>query len=447
MSATFRDTPPHRPAVAGISRRESLRAGAAATLAAARAFAPALFTGCSAGLPPRSLPITVGLLHSQTGTLAISETSVRDAEILAIEEINAAGGLLGRPLEFRAPDPRSRSEQLFPKRARLLCAETGAMALFGCWTSSSRKAVIPICAEFDRLLFYPVQYEGNECSSHVVYGGAVPNQQILPAIDWLVSPAGGPRRRIFLVGSDYVFPRTANFIVKKHLAAQGIEPVGEAYLPLGHREFRGVVEMLVTSRAEAVLSTINGDSTIAFFEALADAGLDADKLPVISTSVGEDELRSLAPDKVRGHYAASTYFQSVPTAANRDWVGRFRREFGYDRVTSDPMEAAYGLVHAWRAAVERAGSLETRAVREALAAGLEVDAPGGPLRIDPKTQHAAKPFLLGRINADRQFDVVHTSDGPLEPDPYPQVAFPGWACDWTRGGLVPGAEVRIDGNL
>jgi urea transport system substrate-binding protein len=441
--------PPDQPPRPGpsVSRRESLRAGAAATLAAARTLAPALFAGCSAGLPAGSQPITVGLLHSQTGTLAISETAVRDAEILAIEEINAAGGLLGRPIEFRGPDTKSRSEQLFPKRARRLCAEDGAVALFGCWTSTARKAVIPVCAEFDRLLFYPVQYEGNECSQHVVYGGAVPNQQILPAIDWLVSPAGGPRRRIFLVGSDYVFPRTANFIVKKHLAAQGIEPVGEAYLPLGHREFRGVVEMLATSRAQAVLSTINGDSNLAFFEALAAAGLDADKLPVISTSVGEDELRSLAPAKVQGHYAATSYFQSISTEANRDWVGRFRREFGYDRVMSDPMETAYALVHVWRAAVERAGSLETRAVREALAAGPAFDAPGGPFRIDPRTQHTARPFLLGRIRGDRQFDVVHASDGPLEPDPYPQVAFPGWACDWTRGGLVPGAEVRIDGNL
>jgi len=430
-----------------ISRRESLRRGAATTLAAARAFAPALFTGCAAGLPPGTRPIVLGLLHSQTGTLAISETSVRDAEILAIEEINAAGGLLGRQLDFRSPDPKSRSSDLFPKRARQLCEEEDAVALFGCWTSTSRKAVIPVCAEFDRLLFYPLQYEGNECSRHVVYGGSVPNQQILPAVDWLLSSAGGSRRRIFLLGSDYVFPRTANFIVKKYLAARGIEPVGEAYLPLGHRQFRGVVEMIGAARAQAVLSTINGDSNISLFEELSAAGIDPEKVPVISTSIGEDELRNLEPREVAGHYAAWSYFQNVPTEANRGWVDRFRREFGYDRVTSDPMAAAYGLVHLWKQAVETAGSLATDAVRQALGSGIEIAGPGGPFRIDPQTQHAAKPFRLGRVRPDRQFDIVHESDGPIAPDPYPQVAFPGWKCDWTKGGLQQGAEVTIDGDV
>jgi urea transport system substrate-binding protein len=430
-----------------VTRRQGLGAGAAATLAAARALAPALFTGCSLGLPARARPIMLGLLHSQTGTLAISETSVRDAEILAIEEINAAGGVLGRPLDFRCPDPKSRSADLFPKRARHLCEEDDVAAIFGCWTSTSRKAVIPVCAEFDRLLFYPVQYEGNESASHCVYGGSVPNQQILPAVDWLLSSAGGPRRRIFLVGSDYVFPRTANFIVKKHLAARGIEPVGEAYFPLGHRQFRGVVEMIGASRADAVLSTVNGDSNVALFEEFAAAGIDPEKVPVISTSIGEDELRHLAPGQVAGHYAASSYFQSVATESNGDWVGRFRREFGYDRVTSDPMEAASTLVHAWKAAVERAGSLDTAAVRQALSAGIEVPGPGGPFRIDPKTQHALKRFRLGRIRPDRQFDIVHESAATIEPDPYPQSAFPGWKCDWTKGGLERGPEVRIDGDV
>jgi len=440
---------PHAPvsgATPRLTRRRALSAGSAATLAAARLLAPAVFTGCSAGLPSGRRPLPLGLLHSQTGTLAISETSVRDAEILAVEEINAAGGVLGRPLEVMCPDPKSRSADLFPKRARQLC-ERGAVALFGCWTSTSRKAVIPVCAEFKRLLFYPLQYEGNESSEHVVYGGSVPNQQILPAVDWLFSSAGGRRRKIFLLGSDYVFPRTANLIVKKYLRARDIEPVGEAYLPLGHTQFRGVVEMIEASRADCVLSTINGDSNIAFFEALAAGGIDAEKVPVVSTSVGEDELRNLAPEHVRGHLAAWSYFQSVPGAANRSWVEQFRREFGYDRVTSDPMEAAYALVHLWKLAVEQAGSVATDAVRQALREGLEVAAPGGPLRVDPKTQHCAKPFRLGRIRADRQFDIVHESAGPIEPDPYPQIAFPGWKCDWTQGGLEQGAEVRIDGDV
>jgi urea transport system substrate-binding protein len=434
-----RPLPPAR-----LSRRQGL---AALTLAAARALAPATFAGCSSGLPPARRPITIGLLHSQTGTLSISETSLRDAGILAIEEINAAGGVLGRPLEVRAPDPKSRSSDLFPKRARKLCGEDRAAALFGCWTSTSRKAVIPVLEEFDRLLFYPVQYEGNESSAHVVYGGSLPNQQILPAIDWLLSAAGGRRRRIFLLGSDYVFPRTANFIVKRYLRSLGREPAGEAYMPLGHTKFRGAVEMILASKAEAVLSTVNGDSNIALFHELAAAGIDAEKLPVVSTSVGEDELRNIPVAEARGHLAAWSYFQSLATAANRDWVARFRREFGYDRVTSDPMEAAYGLVHLWKAAVEKAGSIKTSAVRQALAEGLEVAAPGGPLVIDPATQHAWKRFRLGKISPDRQFEIVFESDGPIPPDPYPQVAFPGWKCDWTAGGITPGAEVAIDGDL
>ena len=438
---------PSRPSPARVTRRQSLRAAATATLAAARGLGPAMFVGCSAGLPPAGRPIMLGLLHSQTGTLAISETSLRDAEILAIEEINASGGVLGRPLEIRAPDPKSRSADLFPKRARRLCEEDRAAALFGCWTSTSRKAVIPVLEEFDRLLFYPVQYEGNESSAHVVYGGSLPNQQILPAIDWLLSSAGGRRRRIFLLGSDYVFPRTANMIVKKYLRSLGIEPVGEAYLPLGHKQFRGAVEMIDTSRAEAVLSTINGDSNTAFFAELAAAGVDPEKVPVVNTSVGEDELRNIPLEHARGHLAAWSYFQTVPGDANRGWVDRFRREFGYDRVTSDPMEAAYTLVYAWKAAVEKAGSLETKAVRQALGEGIEVTAPGGPLAIDPATQHAAKRFRLGRVRGDRQFEIIHESDGAIRPDPYPPVAFPGWSCDWTAGGITRGAEVVIDGNF
>jgi len=429
------------------SRRTLLKATAAATLAAARGLVPGVFVGCSARLPAGAEPIVLGLLHSQTGTLAISETSLRDAELFAIEEINAGGGVLGRQLEARSPDPRSRPLDLFPKRARQLCERDGAAAIFGCWTSSSRKAVIPVLEEFDRLLFYPVQYEGNESSPQVIYGGSTPNQQILPAVDWLFSSAGGGRRRLFLLGSDYVFPRTANFIVKRTLAERGLEPAGMAYVPLGHRQFTGAIEMILASKADCVLSTLNGDSNVAFFAALAEAGLDPEEVPVVSTSVGEDELRNLPPEQVQGHLAAWSYFQSLPGAANHGWVKRFRREFGYDRVTSDPMEAAYCLIHLWKTAVEKAGSLDTAAVRQAFRDGIAFAGPGGEIRIDPATQHAGKRFRLGRIRPDRQFDIVHESAEPIAPDPYPQVAFPGWACDWTAGGITRGAEVSIDGDL
>jgi len=430
-----------------ISRRDFGRhAGAAATLAAAQAFAPFMFVGCRpTRLPSERQTIKVGLLHSQTGTMAISETSLRDVELFAFEQINASGGLLGRQIEVWGPDPKSRTE-LYPKRARELL-DWGAAALFGCWTSSSRKAVLPVVEEHDRLLFYPVQYEGNESSAHVVYGGMVPNQQIMPVIDWLASAAGGARKKIFLLGSDYVFPRTANFVAKKYMAAKGMRPAGEMYLPLGHRDFGPMIDLIQASGAECVLSTVNGDSNIGLFQALGAARIDPDKLPVVSTSIAEDELRNLLPEQVNGHLAVSCYFQSLPTTANRLWVEEFRHEFGHDRVTGDPMEPQWGLVHLWRQAVERAGSLDTEAVRAAMREGLEFAGPGGLVRLDPKTQHCNHYFRLGRMRTDRQFDIVFQSDAPIEPDPYPQLAFPGWSCDWTKGGITRGSEVSIDGDI
>lgn len=430
---------------AALPRRRVLAGGAAATLSAARLLAPALFAGCTSGREPRGRTARVGLLHSQTGPLAISATGLRDVELHAFEQINATGGILGRTLEVRAPNPRSRPE-LFVKRARQLVDE-GAVALFGCWTSLSRKAVLPIVEEARRLLFYSVSYEGNESSPFCVYGGMLPNQQIVPALDWLASAAGGRRRKVFLVGSDYVFPRTANFVARKHLAGKDLKPVGTAYVPLGDRDFNAVVRRIRESGADCVLSTVNGDSNLGLFAALADAKVDPAKLPVVSTSIAEDELRGLLPAHVQGHYAVSCYFQSLDTPANRAWVSGFRREFGFDRVTGDPLEPDWCLVHLWKMAVEKAGSFETEAVRQAFRDGLEFTGPGGPVRLDPKTQHTTKFFRVGRIRADRQFDIVHASEVPLDPDPYPQVAFPGWSVDWTKGGVTRGPEVDIDGPV
>ena len=427
------------------TRRAALARGTAATLAAARALAPALFTGCSLGIQPRARTVPLGLLHSQTGPLAISATSLRDAQIFACEQINAAGGVLGRQIEIKAPDPKSRLD-LFERRARALL-DLGCVAVFGCWTSSSRKVVLPLFEERDKLLFYAVQYEGNESSKNIVYGGMVPNQQIVPALDWLLSAEGGGRKKIYLLGSDYVFPRTANYVTRKYLETKGVKPVGEAYYSLNHADFTAEVKKIVASGADCVLNTINGDSNLAFFAALAAAKVDPAKIPVVSTSIGEDELRSLLPEQVKGHYAASCYFQSLPTEANRRWIADFRREFGFDRVTDDPMEPGYCLVNLWKRAVEKAGSFETAAVRQAFADGLEFAGPGGTVRLDPATQHCDRWFRLGRIRSDRQFDLVKESPAPIPPDPYPQFAFPGWKCDWTKGGLERGPEVKIDGPI
>jgi len=436
---------PHTPSAGGLSRRRAVARGSAALLAAARLLGPGLFAGCSSGLPPARRTVPVGLLHSQTGTMAISATGLRDIQIHALETINAGGGILGRTVDFLAPDPRSRTD-LFPVRARRLL-EQGAVAVFGCWTSASRKAVLPVFEEFRRLLFYAVQYEGNESDQHVVYGGSVPNQQILPLLDWLTGPEGGARRRLFLLGSDYVYPRTVNYIVRRQLASKGLEPVGEAYVPLGERDFTAAVTAIRDCRADCVLSTVNGDSNLGLFAALAAAGIDPASVPVVSTSVGEDELRSLPAAQVAGHLAAAGYFQSIATPANRNWLAGFRTEFGHDRVAGDAMEAGWCLVHLWKAAVEKAGSFDTTAVRQAFRDGLAFAGPGGPVRLDPRTQHCSRGFRIGRIRRDGQFDIVHAAPAPIDPDPYPQVAFPGWSCDWTRGGVTRGEEVKIDGQL
>ena len=438
------DTLPRLPSrAAGLSRRGALRSGVAATLAASRVLAPSLFVGCSLGIPPRAPTVRIGLLHSQTGPLSIGSTSLRDVELDAVERFNAAGGILGYSIDPRAPDPRSRTE-LFPKRATTLL-DDGAVALFGCWSSASRKAVLPLLEERDSLLFYPVQYEGNETSRNVIYGGQLPNQQVLPALDWLRSGPGGERKKFFLLGSDYVYPRTTNFIVRKWLAGTDATITGEEYLPIDQVDFSPVVARIRERGADCILNTVNGAGNIALVAALAEAGVDPAKVPLVSTSLSEDDLRSMPAAHISGHWLLSSFFQTVDTPANAAWMAGFRREFGQDRVFGDSMEAAWCLINLWKTAVEKAGSFATEAVRQVFAGGIGFDGPGGKMTIDPATQHATKYFRLGRVRPDRLCDVVVSSDGPLAPDPYPQVAFPGWRCDWTKGGLQPGPEVSIDG--
>jgi urea transport system substrate-binding protein len=418
-----------------------MRAAATPALSASAAIAPLSFSGC--GRSAGASPIKIGLLHSQTGTMAMSESPLRDAGVMAVEEINAAGGVLGRPIEAVIEDTRSRFTDLFPKKARKLLADDKVAAVFGCWTSSSRKAVLPVLEKHNGLLFYPVQYEGNESSPNVIYTGAAPNQQILPAIDWLLSAPGGSRKRFYLIGSDYIYPRTANFIIVKYLSSRGLQAVGESYTPLGHRDYKQAVEEIKKADPDVILNTINGDSNIAFFDELAARGISAQKIPVVSTSVGEDELRGIAPSRVKGHLAAWNYFQSVDTPRNKEFVSRFQDERGWDRVTSDPMEAAYFQIYLWKLAVEKAASFGVDNVRDALRTGIEFEAPGGKVKIDPKTQHTYKRFRMGRVRDDRQFDIIYEAPEWTEPDPYPQIAFPGWRCDWTQGGITKGPPVKI----
>lgn len=372
----------------------------------------------SAAARPSGPPIKVGVLHSRTGTMAISERPVIDATLLAIEELNAAGGVLGRPVEAVVEDGQS-DAVAFAAKAEKLIARDGVSGVFGCWTSASRKTVLPVIERHDHLLFYPVQYEGLELSPNVVYTGATPNQQIIPAVRWCVELQ--KKKRIFLVGSDYVFPRTANAIIRDEAVALGVDIVGEEYLLLGTPDVQDVVRKIVAARPDVILNTINGDTTVPFFRALRAAGVTPDKFPTVSFSISEEELRSLSTKDLVGDYAAWNYFQTVDRPQNRAFVERFQLRYGKDRVLSDPMEAAYTGVHFWAQAVTAAGDPTPAKVRQAVR-GQAYDAPGGLRRVDPETQHTTKVFRVGRITAESRFEIVYTPESAINPEPYPTSA-------------------------
>ena len=373
--------------------------------------------------------IKVGILHSLSGTMAISETTVVEAEKLAIKEINEAGGVLGKQIEAVVEDGAS-DWPTFAEKAGKLIDKDEVPVIFGCWTSASRKAVLDVFESKNHMLWYPVQYEGQECSKNVFYTGAAPNQQIEPAVEWLLENKG---KQFFLVGSDYVFPRTANTIIKEQLKASGGETVGEDYLPLGDTEVLPIITKIKQALPEGgvIFNTLNGDSNVAFFKQLKSAGLTPENYPVMSVSVAEEEVRQIGPEFLLGHYAAWNYFQSVDTPENEKFVAAFKAEYGEDRVTNDPMEAAYIMVYLWKQAVEKAGTTELEAVRKA-AIGQEFAAPEGPVKMNVN-HHISKTVRIGEIKEDGQFEIVYATDGPVDPLPWNQFVpdTKGFACDWT----------------
>ncbi len=379
--------------------------------------------------------IKVGILHSLSGTMAISETTVVDAEKLAIKEINAAGGVLGKQIEYVEEDGAS-DWPTFAEKAEKLIDQDQVVTVFGCWTSASRKAVLPVFESKQHQLWYPVQYEGQECSQNIFYTGAAPNQQIEPAVDWLLENSGTD---FFLVGSDYVFPRTANTIIKEQLAAKGGNTLGEDYLPLGNTEVTPIITKIKAAMPEGgvIFNSLNGDSNVAFFKQLQGAGMTPDMYPVMSVSVAEEEVRQIGPEFLVGHYAAWNYFQTVESPENEKWVADFKAEYGEDRVTNDPMEAAYIMVYLWKQAVEAAGTTDIPAVREA-AYGQEFAAPEGPVTMNPN-HHISKTVRIGQVREDGLFDIVSSTDGPIDPVPWNQYVPEtiGFACDWSdpeKGG-------------
>lgn len=381
----------------------------------------ALFIGCK-DKEGKGGYVKVGLLHSLSGTMAISEIPVRDSELLAIKEINEAGGILGKkikPVEVDgASDPAT-----FAEKARKLITEDKVVTLFGCWTSASRKAVKPVVEELFSLLWYPVQYEGMEASPNIMYMGASPNQQVVPAIDYCAENFG---KRMYLLGSDYIFPRTTNRIIKAQLGQLQGECVGETYVPMGHSDFTEIIAEILAEKPDTIINSLNGDSNVAFFKQLKEAGITADSIPVMSFSVSEEEISKIGVENIKNHLVAWNYYETTETDRNTKFVSDYKSEYGSDRVTGDPIEAGYIAVYMWAAACEKAGSFEVEDVRMA-AKGLSFTAPEGTVTIDGSNQHLYKQVRIGKINDKGLIDEIWATPGAVKPDPYLST------YEWARG--------------
>ena len=374
--------------------------------------------------------IKVGILHSLSGTMAISETALKETALMTIAEINKSGGVMGKKLEPVVVDPAS-NWPLFAEKARQLLTKDKVDVVFGCWTSVSRKSVLPVFKELNGLLFYPVQYEGEELEKNVFYTGAAPNQQAIPAVEYLMSKDGGEAKRFVLLGTDYVYPRTTNKILRAFLHSKGVkdEDIMEDYTPFGHSDYQTIIAKIKKFSSEgkktAVVSTINGDSNVPFYKELGNAGLKATDVPVVAFSVGEEELRGVDAKPLVGHLAAWNYFMSLKNPQNekfvkmyKDWAKQNKLPNAGTVVTNDPMEATYVGIHMWKQAVEKAKSTDTDKVIAAMG-GQTFAAPSGyTLKMDETNHHLWKPVFIGEIKADGQFNVVWKTKGPIRAQPW-----------------------------
>ena len=386
------------------------RAGAAAVAASVA------FTGVHA-----AEPIKVGVLHSLSGTMAISETTLKDTMLMLIDEQNGKGGLLGRKLEPVVVDPAS-NWPLFAEKARELLQKEKVDVVFGCWTSVSRKSVLPVFEELNGLLFYPVQYEGEESSRNVFYTGAAPNQQAIPAVEYLMSEDGGAAERWALLGTDYVYPRTTNKILRAFLKSKGVSDadIMETYTPFGHSDWQTIVadvkKFASAGKNTAVVSTINGDANVPFYKELANQGVKAEDIPVVAFSVGEEELSGIDTSPLVGHLAAWNYFMSAQSPENDAFIDRWRAFIKDEkRVTNDPMEAHYIGFNMWAQAVRQAGTTDVDAVRQAMY-GQKVASLTGTVAEMLPNHHLTKPVLIGEILDDGQFETVWKTPGPVAGD-------------------------------
>ena len=367
-------------------------------------------TSCS---KQKKTVVKVGLLHSLTGTMSISETGVRDAELLAIQELNDAGGVLGCQIKVIEEDGKS-NPRIFAEKARKLLEEDKVATIFGCWTSDSRKAVKQVVEEDYGLLWYPVQYEGFEASPNIMYTGAAPNQQVVPAIDFCAANLG---KRMYLLGSDYVFPHTANRIIKAQLKNLGAECVGETYVPMHESDFAQIAKDIIRIKPDVIINTLNGSSNQSFFSQLKYSGITPEDIPVMSFSISDSEIKSIGIDKLKGHYVSWNYFESTASAKNTRFVSSYKKEFGENKAVGDPEEAAYIAVNLWASACTRAGTFDVEPVRIA-AKGLSYIAPEGIVTVEGSNQHLNKIIRIGKIDEKGQIEELYASAAAVRPDPY-----------------------------
>jgi urea transport system substrate-binding protein len=391
--------------------------------------------------------IKIGVLHSLSGTMAISETTLKDTILMMVDDVNKKGGLLGKKVEAVVVDPAS-NWPLFAEKARDLLSKDKVAAVFGCWTSVSRKSVLPVFEELNGLLFYPVQYEGEESSNNVFYTGAAPNQQAIPAVEYLMSEEGGAVKRWVLEGTDYVYPRTTNKILEAFLKSTGVAPadIKINYTPFGHSDWQTEVAAIKSfasaGKKTAVVSTINGDANVPFYKELANAGIKASDIPVVAFSVGEEELAGIDTKNLVGHLAAWNYFQSVKNPTNEDFIKQWHDFIkNQKRVTNDPMEAHYIGFKMWTQAVKQAGTTDVDAVRQAMY-GQKVKAPSGFVEVMNTNHHLSKPVMIGEIQANGQFDVVWQTKEAIKADawspylPEDKGKVADWSYPWVCGNCT-----------
>ncbi|MGA2447539.1 MAG: urea ABC transporter substrate-binding protein [Polyangiaceae bacterium] len=397
--------------------------------------------------------IKIGILHSLSGTMAISETSLRDVALMTIDEINLKGGVLGRKLEPVVVDPAS-NWPLFAEKARELLQKDKVAAVFGCWTSVSRKSVLPVFEELNGLLFYPVQYEGEESSYNVFYTGAAPNQQAIPAVEYMMSEKGGGAKRFELLGTDYVYPRTTNKILRYFLHSKGVsdDNIHEEYTPFGHNDYQTIVagiKKFAVGKRTAVISTINGDSNVPFYKELGNQGIKAADIPVVAFSVGEEELRGIDTKPLVGQLAAWNYFMSIDTPENKAFIAEWKKYVtahnlpdAAKRVTNDPMEATYIGMNMWAHAAIQAGTTDVDAVRQAMGYQVFRSPSGFDITMDAKNHHLHKPVFIGEVQANGQFQSVWKTEGPIRaqawspfiPESAKKVA--DWTYPWMCGNCT-----------